>query len=142
MNSAQAILDDLARRGITVRLDGETLRLGPREALDDNLLSRIKEYKPELIRALAAIPPMPEGVHLIRWEPRPAPVILTRYAVVTEVHRFITATLLELKAAMVGERWLAGNRSVRELIERLEECGVVVEVSEPSLVNDPERERY
>jgi hypothetical protein len=41
-------------------------------------------------------------------------------------------TLLELKAALIGKRWLAGNRSVRELIERLEECGVVVEVNGPN----------
>jgi hypothetical protein len=48
--------------------------------------------------------------------------------IVTDVPRFVTMTLLELQAAMIGERWLAGNRSVRELIERLEECGVLVEV--------------
>ena len=44
-------------------------------------------------------------------------------------------TLLELQAAMLSKRWLAGNRSVRELIERLKECGVVVEVIGPTLVN-------
>jgi hypothetical protein len=29
-------------------------------------------------------------------------------------------TLLELQAALISKRWLAGNRSVREIIERLE----------------------
>jgi len=71
---------------------------------------------------------MPEGVRLINWEPKPAPVILTHYAVVTDVSRFIHITLLELKAALAGKRWQSGHWSVRELVDRLEECGVRVEV--------------
>ena len=130
MSPAQTLLDEMSQRGVTIRVDGETLRLKPREALDDDLLSRIKEHKPEIIRVLAAIPPMPEGVRLIRWEPKPAPVILTHYAVVTEVPRFVNATLMELKAALAGQRWLAGHHSVRELVDRLEQCGVLVQVDE------------
>ena len=73
MSLTQAILDEMSQRGVTARVDGATLRLKPREALDDDLLARIKEHKPEIIRALAAIPPMPEGVRLVNWEPKPAP---------------------------------------------------------------------
>jgi hypothetical protein len=76
------------------------------------------------------IPPMPEGVRLVRWELKPAPIAVTKVEIVTDVCRFVAMTLLELKAAMAGKRWLAGNRSVRELIERLEECGVAVEVNQ------------
>src|SRR3984893_13377572 len=76
------------------------------------------------------IPPMPEGVRLVRWEPKPAPVILTHYAVVTDVLRFISMTLLELKAALAGKQSLAGHRSARELVDRLEECGILVVVTE------------
>jgi hypothetical protein len=141
VSSAQAILDEMSQRGVTARVDGKTLRLKPREALDDDLLSRIKEHKPEIIRVLATIPPMPEGVRLVHWELKPAPVILTRCEVVTEVSRFIELTFLELRAAMAGKPYLSGHRSVRELVDRLEECGVVVEVNEPSLVNSGNRER-
>jgi hypothetical protein len=35
-------------------------------------------------------------------------------------------TLQDLKATIAGKRFLAGNRTVRELVERLEECGVTV----------------
>ena len=127
MSSTQAILDEMSQRGVTVRVDGEILRLKPREALDDDLIARIKEHKPEIIRALAP-PAVPQGVRLVHWEPKSAPIALTRIEIVTDVPRFVTMTLLELQAALVGKRWLAGNRSVRDLIERLEECGVLVEV--------------
>jgi hypothetical protein len=37
---------------------------------------------------------------------------------------------LELDAALAGKCWLAGNRSVRELVERLEQVGIRVAVDE------------
>lgn len=68
-------------------------------------------------------------MRLVHWEPKPAPVVLTHYSVVTDVDRFIRMTILELKAALVGKRWQAGHRSVRDLVDRLQQCGVRVEVS-------------
>jgi len=50
--TAQAILDEMSQRGITARVDGEILLLKPREALDDDLLARIKEHKPEILEVL------------------------------------------------------------------------------------------
>ncbi len=52
MSAVHSILAEIARRGVTIRVDGETLRLRPRVALDDELLARIKEHKPEIIRAV------------------------------------------------------------------------------------------
>jgi hypothetical protein len=75
-----------------------------------------------------ACPAMPEGIRLVCWDPKPAPIALTKVEIVNDVPRFVSVTLLELKAALSGKRSLAGNRSVRDLIERLEECGVLVEV--------------
>jgi len=37
-------------------VDGDSLILKPRRALDDSLLARVREYKPEIIRALSARP--------------------------------------------------------------------------------------
>jgi hypothetical protein len=127
MSSPQAVLNEMFLRGVTVRVDGETLRLKPRDVLDENLLARIKEHKPEIIRTLATIPPMPEGVRLVRWERKLAPIVLTRYSVVTGVERFVRMTLMELKAALAGNRWQSGHWSVRELVDRLKQCGVQVE---------------
>ena len=122
--------------GVAFRLDGEKVRVSyPNEERRKELVGQIALLRAQraevaaYLRARSAVPVLPDGVRLIRWEPNPPPVILTRYEVVTEVLRFIEMTLLELKAALAGERWLAGHRSVRELTDRLEQCGLVVEVT-------------
>ena len=52
MSVALEIFSELSRRGITVRVEGETIRLKPKSALDDGLVGRIREHKPELLAAL------------------------------------------------------------------------------------------
>jgi hypothetical protein len=86
-----------------------------------------------LLRRREEIPLMPSGVRMVDWEPKPAPVVLTQFSVVTDVDRFIRMTLLELKAALGGKRWQAGHWSVRDLVDRLEQCGVRLEIEEKSL---------
>lgn len=112
-------------------VNGERIRVRlPEDAA--HLLEELRAHKDEvlsLLRRREEIPAMPPGVRLVRWEPKPAPVILTHDAVVTDVSRFISMTLLELKAALAGKRWQAGHRSVRELVDRLEQCGVILQVS-------------
>jgi hypothetical protein len=96
------------------------------------LLAELRKDR-EKVRAFlqdrALVPAMPPGARLVRWEPKQAPVILTHYAVVTDVFRFISMTLVELKAALAGKRWQSGHRTVRELVDRLEQCGVILQVS-------------
>ena len=75
-------------------------------------------------------PPMPGGVRLLQWAPERPPVVIESWAVVTDVPRFIQTTLGQLQAAVARKNWLAGNRSVRELVERLEQAGVKVSVEE------------
>jgi len=71
---------------------------------------------------------MPPGVTLVQWAPLSPPVAIESWAVVTDVPRFVQTTLRQLQSAISGENWLAGNRSVRELVERLEQVGVKVSV--------------
>jgi hypothetical protein len=52
MSAAADILGELQKRGVTVRADGDTLTLKPRRALDDGLLSRIREAKPAILEVL------------------------------------------------------------------------------------------
>jgi hypothetical protein len=73
-------------------------------------------------------PSMPEGVRLLAWSPERPPVAIETWAIVNDVPQFIRATLEQLRSAMVGESWLAGNWSVRELVERLAQVGVRIEV--------------
>jgi hypothetical protein len=47
------ILAELSSRGVTVRADGETLKLKPKAALDDCLLSRVHAFKPDILALLS-----------------------------------------------------------------------------------------
>jgi hypothetical protein len=78
--------------------------------------------------AAEKIPSMPPGLRLLEWNPKPAPVLLTYMAVVTDVPQFIGASLAQLGAALYSEQGPATHREVREQLDRLEQCGVVVRV--------------
>jgi hypothetical protein len=86
----------------------------------------------ELLNTRFSVPVMPKGVRLIRWKPKTPPVFLARWSVVNETAKFIRITLAELDAALAGKSWLAGNRTVRELVDRLEQVGVEVTVEQSS----------
>lgn len=47
-----AILADLALLGMTARVDGDALRVGPRSKLTPELAARIRQHKAEVIEAL------------------------------------------------------------------------------------------
>ena len=130
MSAAQAILDDLARRGITIRLDGETLRLGPREALDDGLIARIKDHKPEILRALAtpASPLLPKGVRLVRFEPKAPPVAIDVCSVVVDVSKFIQVELRALDARLINPRKIHAGFTIPQMLDRLRQVGLEVEL--------------
>jgi hypothetical protein len=141
------VVSEVEAAGVAFRLDGEKVRvLYPDDERRKELARQIallRDQRAEVaayLKARSAIPPMPEGVRLVRWELKPAPVILARYAVVTDVPRFISITLLELKAALAGKCWLAGHWSVRELVDRLEQCGVRVEIETSESSEPAERE--
>jgi TubC N-terminal docking domain len=52
MSRANEILTELQRRGVIVAVDGNTLSLKPKSALDDRLLARVREVKPAILEAL------------------------------------------------------------------------------------------
>jgi tubulysin polyketide synthase-like protein len=56
MSVATDLLEELSRRGVAVRADGETIRLKPRVLLNEGLLSRVKAHKPEILAVLSALP--------------------------------------------------------------------------------------
>lgn len=134
MTDLLQIVSRLEQTGGTLVLDGDRIRycVPSEDAEARALLTELRKYREKVrvfLQERTAIPAMPPGVRLMRWEPKPAPVILTHCAVVTDVSRFISMTLLELRAALAGKRWQAGHRSVRELVDRLEQCGVILQVS-------------
>lgn len=68
-------LAELASRGVTVRADGETLRLRPKAALDDGLLARVQAHKPDILAVLSGRPatcsPTCYEIEPGRWIHRP-----------------------------------------------------------------------
>jgi hypothetical protein len=52
MSLALEILNELQQRGVSVAADGDTLCLKPRSALDDALLTRVRNAKPAILEAL------------------------------------------------------------------------------------------
>jgi hypothetical protein len=82
-----------------------------------------------LLQRRAALPPIPAGIRLVRWAPKQPPVVLEHCSVVNDVEKFARYTLEQLGHALEGRNWLAGNWSIRDLVERLEQVGVKVDVN-------------
>jgi hypothetical protein len=130
MSCAEDLVEQVEGVGGALVLNGDRIRVRlPEEKahLIDQLRARRDEVA-VVLRRRNEIPSMPQGVRLVRWEPKPAPLMLTPYSVVTDVNRFISMTLSELKAAIAGKRWQSGHWGTRELVDRLEQCGVYVEI--------------
>ena len=56
MSAVVDILAELSHRGVAIRVDGETLRLKPKAALDDDLLARVQTHKSDILAALSGRP--------------------------------------------------------------------------------------
>jgi hypothetical protein len=50
MSAIAQIFNEIERRGIIVRVDGENLRLAPKRALDPQLLRSISEHKSDVVK--------------------------------------------------------------------------------------------
>ena len=67
-------------------------------------------------------------------------IAIVHMGIVSNVDKFIDATLLQLRARLEGKDSLAGNWSLRELVDRLEQVGVKVEIENiPSAGRSDER---
>jgi hypothetical protein len=78
-------------------------------------------------------PVMPLGLKLLQWEPKDAPVKLSRFQTVLHVRPFIDSTLRQVEARLSGKVWLAGNWTLSTLIDRLASCGCLVELTNPKV---------
>jgi hypothetical protein len=132
VTTAENVIERIEGAGGMLVPNGDRIRCRVPEDLA-HLVEDVRVHKDEILAVLKKReepPSIPPGVRLLHWQPNPAPVILTHFAVVTNVSRCISMTLLELKAALSCKRWLAGNRTARELVDRLEQCGVIVEINQ------------
>ena len=127
--TATELVERIRTAGGSLVLDGDRIRYEiPEQAA--SLVPALHANREAVRRLLqASIPEMPAGVQLISWSPIQPPVVLTRWSVVNDTELFIRHTLGQLSAALAGNNWVAGNWTVRELIERLEQVGVKVELA-------------
>ena len=128
--TAIEVLNAVEKVGGSLALNGNQIKYTvPRPAVW--LVTQLKEHREELIGLLReerTPPPMPPGVRLLRWEPKTPPIAVVHMGIVGNIYKFAAATLLQLRARLDGKDYLAGNWSLRELVDRLEQVGVVVEI--------------
>jgi hypothetical protein len=128
--NAPETLEAIENVGGSLKLNGERIQY----VLPDSavwLVLELKHNREELIgllRKRAAPPQMPPGVRLLKWEPKTPPVAIVRMGIVSNVDKFVDATLRQVRARLEGKDFLAGNWSLRELVDRLEQVGVLVSI--------------
>jgi hypothetical protein len=132
--SLAQILAEVEAAGVTLRLEGEKVRIRfPEPFQRDGLAGQIaflranKEKVVECLQRRGAIPSMPEGVRLIEWNLMEPPIIIETFAVVTDPALFARSTLAQLRTALPQpKRWVGW--SIPQLIDRLRQVGVTVAV--------------
>src|ERR1700676_1228401 len=142
--TAIEVLHAVEKAGGSLALNGGQIKYTiPKPAVW--LVAELKQHREALIgllRAGGTPPPMPPGVRLLKWEPKKPPIAIVRMGIVINVPHFVAATLSQLQARLEGKDFLAGNWSLRELVDRLEQVGVAVEIlSTQSAGRNDERNR-
>jgi hypothetical protein len=107
MNVAEKITQ-IEAAGVAFRLDGEKVRVWypdeERRAELAEQVAALRDRRDEVaayLKSRSRIPPMPEGVRLVRWELKEPPVAIETCTVVTDPARFASTTLAQLKARIL-----------------------------------------
>ena len=82
-------------------------------------------------------PPLPKGVHLLRYEPKSSPVAIDVCSVITDVGLFIQRELEELNARLHSPVQIRGGWGVFAILDRLRQAGVELAL-EPTV--NPDRQ--
>jgi len=92
----------------------------------------------EWLKARMTVPPMPPHVRLVCWNLKEPPVAIEVCSVVTDPALFARTTLNQLAIAISEPtRWVGWT--VPQLIDRLRQIGVVVELDEANSVAQSEK---
>jgi hypothetical protein len=130
MSAALELIQVVEAAGGRFKVDGDQIKIFPK-GVADPLLEELRQHKQEIIELLSQRPKVPPGIKLICWEPKVAPVKISRRSMVTNVEGFVRTTLAQLDAQLRGWTWLAGSWGVQGLIDRLAAVGCVVEIDDP-----------
>lgn len=133
--SVAEVVSKVESAGVAFRLDGDRVRVWyPDNDRRQELAAQIaflREQRAEVaayLKARSAIPPMPEGVRLIRWEPKSAPVAIDVCSVVVDVPKFIEGELRALDSRMNKPWAIHGGFTVPQMLDRLAQAGLEVEL--------------
>jgi hypothetical protein len=132
---AQALME-VETLGVELRMEAEKVVMRfPAEELRNELsgqLAFLRMHRHEVmnfLRKREVIPLMPRGVRLVEWNLKEPPVAIEVCAVVVNPSMFARTTLAQLGVALAEpSRWVGWT--VPQLIDRLAQVGVAVEVSQ------------
>jgi hypothetical protein len=130
--SVAEIVSEVEAAGVQLRLNGERIHIWypepkKREELADRvaLLRANRTEVAECLRARSAVPVMPPGVRLVRWNLKDPPVAIETCSIVVDPARFAIATMEQLRVALAhGKRWVGWT--LPQLLDRLAQVGVLV----------------
>ena len=128
MNRAIELVERIESIGGVLILQGDSITYDLPPEID---VEELRAHRDEVVRVLQQrqeVPAMPPGITLISWDLKRPPVAIETCSVVINPALFARSTLLQLRAALKGKRWLAGHWTTAELIERLRQVGVEVEL--------------
>jgi hypothetical protein len=127
--------------GIQLRLNGDRIQArlpdGDNRHLSE-ILDRLRinrEQVAAVIRERAKVPPMPPHTRLVNWNPIAPPVMIENYSIVVDVPLFIRSTLGQL-GVLLGDGKRRVGWTVPQILDRLRQVGVVVEIDKPSPTSD------
>jgi hypothetical protein len=107
--SVSYVLEQVEAVGVTLRLNGERIRVWYPETRDrEDLVQQMvflrahRGQVAKVLRARAEIPAMPVGVRLVNWSLEQPPVAVETCAVVTDPALFARTTLDQLRIALAN----------------------------------------
>ena len=103
------------------------------------MLAELRKRKSDVaafLRTRDAIPAMPPGVRLVKWNLKEPPIAVEYHAVVTDPAKFACATLVELSERLANPKRKYGW-SAPQLIDRLGQVGVIVTLESTGVHTGP-----
>ncbi len=140
MTETERLMADFERLGGTFKLADARVKVEYPEDVRESvrpILEQLRSRKEEVRQLLykhppgtlapAECPPLPPGVKLVRYAPKPPPVLLAPWSVVTDVEKFIRAELCDLEWRLKHPKGYAAP-PLPEILSKLAEVGVELEL--------------
>jgi hypothetical protein len=132
MTSAIDLIQEIEDAGGQFMIDGA--QLGIRSVrIERPVFEELALQKIEIITILSRRLLIPQGVRLVRWDPKQCPVHLSEFETVVNVDEFVRTTLRQVNARLHAKDWAAGNWTLSALIDRLAGVGCLIILEDPKV---------